>query len=291
MHLAFSRMISFRPTRLAAVMATVLIGASALLDPAARAQLPQPRLTSLSRTGLRAGETAEVSLRGSDLEGVTQLWFDHPGISAAHVKDLTFRVVSAPDVPLGHHDVRAVGTYGVSNPRAFIVGDRPESIEIEPNNTPEKANPIVVNTVMNGELNGGADVDCFALEGRKDSGLFLDLQAERIDSRLDATIRVLTPGGTELAESRDVFGARPVSRRHAAGRRPVRDQGARRHLRRLARPCLSLDGPRRSPPRRDPARGGRTRGAGDVHADRPRARSDAPRLTRSSRPTATRSSD
>ena len=42
------------------------------------AQYPQARLTSLSRPGVRAGETVEVSLRGNDLEGVTRLWFDHP---------------------------------------------------------------------------------------------------------------------------------------------------------------------------------------------------------------------
>ncbi|HKI19605.1 MAG TPA: pre-peptidase, partial [Isosphaeraceae bacterium] len=128
---------------------------------------------------------------------------------ATHVKDLTYRVVSAPDVPLGHHDLRAVGAYGISNPRAFVVGDRPESVEVEPNNTPEKANVILVNTVVIGELNGSADVDYFAFEGRQGQRLFLDLEAERIDSRLDATIRVLSPDGTELGESRDVFGADP----------------------------------------------------------------------------------
>ena len=175
----------------------------------ARAQLPQPRLTSLSRPGMRAGETVEVTLRGSDLEGASQLWFDHAGIMAVHVKDLTFRVASAADVPLGHHDLRAVGNYGISNPRAFVVGDRPESVELEPNNTADKANPIPINTVVNGELNGAADVDYFAIEGRRGQRLFLDLQGERIDSRLDATIRVLSPDGTELGESRDVFGADP----------------------------------------------------------------------------------
>jgi hypothetical protein len=51
----------------------------AAVSPAARGQLPQPRLTSLARAGMRAGETVEVTLRGTDLEGVTRLWFDHPG--------------------------------------------------------------------------------------------------------------------------------------------------------------------------------------------------------------------
>jgi hypothetical protein len=183
--------------------------ASALLSPVAIAQYPQARLSSVSRPGVRAGETAEVTLRGTDLEGASGLWFDHPGLGAVHVKDLTFRISASPDVPLGHHDVRALGTYGVSNPRTIVVGDRPESIEVEPNNAPEKAGVIVVNSVMHGELNGGTDVDCFVLEGKKGQRLFLDLEAERIDSRLDATLRLLTPSGTEIAESRDVFGLDP----------------------------------------------------------------------------------
>jgi hypothetical protein len=148
-------------------------------------------------------------LRGTDLEGANRLWFDHSGITATHVKDLTFRIVSTPDVPLGHHDVRVVGTYGVSNPRTFVIGDRPESLEAEPNNTPEKANPIVLNTIVNAELNGATDVDCFAIEGKRGQRLFLDLQGERIDSPLDATVRLLGPRGVELVESRDVYGADP----------------------------------------------------------------------------------
>ncbi len=183
--------------------------ASTWLSPIALGQYPQARLSSVSRPGVRAGETAEVTLRGTDLEGASGLWFDHPGLSAVHVKDLIFRISAGPDVPLGYHDVRASGTYGVTNPRTIVVGDRPESIEVEPNNAPEKAGVIVVNSVVHGEVNGGADVDCFALEGKKGQRLFLDLEAERIDSRLDATLRILTPAGTELVESRDYFGLDP----------------------------------------------------------------------------------
>jgi hypothetical protein len=173
------------------------------------AQYPQARLSSVSRTGVRAGETAEVTVRGADLEGASALWFDHPGLSAVHLKDSTFRISAGPEVPLGHHDVRFVGTYGVSDPRTIVVSGRPESVEVEPNNGPEKAGAIVVNSVINGEINAAADVDCFSLDGKKGQRLFLDVEAERIDSRLDATIRILTPTGTELAESRDVYGLDP----------------------------------------------------------------------------------
>ena len=163
-------MIPSRPRRLAMVMA--MAGPSALFGPAVLAQYPQARLSSVSRTWVCAGETAEVTLRGSDLEGANGLWFDHPGLSAVHVKELTFRISATPDVPLGHHDVRAVGTYGVSNPRTIVVGDRPESIEVEPNNTPEQAGAIVVNSVMQGRSTAAPTSTVFRWRARRDSGCF-----------------------------------------------------------------------------------------------------------------------
>jgi len=171
--------------------------------------LPQPLLQSIYPLGVNAGGTVEVNVRGSDLEGATALWFDHPGLRAFHVKGTMFRVACATGAAPGHHDVRAVGPYGVSNPRVFVVGDRPEAREAEPNDTPNNASPVAVNSVVNGEVATGADIDCFAVEARKGQRLLFDLEAERVDSRLDATLRLLDPRGREVGESRDAFGADP----------------------------------------------------------------------------------
>ena len=96
-------MIQKRTRRLAIVMALAVV--SARQEWTVFAQYPQARLSSLTRPGVCAGETAEVTLRGSDLEGTRSLWFDHGGLAAIHAKDLTFRISAGPDVPLGHHDV------------------------------------------------------------------------------------------------------------------------------------------------------------------------------------------
>ncbi|MGE3820492.1 MAG: PPC domain-containing protein, partial [Isosphaeraceae bacterium] len=170
--------------------------------------LPQPNLQSVFPTGVTPGGSAEITLRGGDLEGVTTLWFDHPGLRAFHLKGLTFRVVCATGTPQGYHDVRAVGTYGISNPRTIVIGDRGESSEAEPNDKPALASPIAWNSVVNGEI-GPADLDHFVFEGKRGQRLRLDLEAERIDSRLDATLRVLDDQGREIAESRDALGADP----------------------------------------------------------------------------------
>ena len=71
---------------LATVPALVLV--SMVFSTSVRAQFPQPKLASVSRPGVRSGESAEVTLRGTNLEGVNQLWFDHPGLKAARVKDV-----------------------------------------------------------------------------------------------------------------------------------------------------------------------------------------------------------
>jgi hypothetical protein len=170
--------------------------------------LPQPTVLSVFPTGVSAGDTVDVTVRGTDLEGATSLWFDHPGLRAFHLKGLTFRVVCATGTPVGHHDLRAVGTYGVSNPRTIVVGDRPEANEVEPNNSPAQATTVTVNSAVNGEV-GAADIDCFGFNGKKGQRLLFDVEAERIDSRLDATLRLLDPAGREIAESRDATGPDP----------------------------------------------------------------------------------
>src|SRR5437016_5552160 len=109
---------------------------------AALAQIPRPRLQSIYPAGGREGETIDVQLSGTDLEGVDALWFDHPGLRAFHRKAVAFTVAIAPETPAGLHEVRVVGPLGVSNPRVFVVGERVESREAEPNNAPAQANPI-----------------------------------------------------------------------------------------------------------------------------------------------------
>src|SRR5262245_23987440 len=99
----------------------------------AAAQLPVVRVFSIFPAGGKQGTTVEVLLTGSDFEDVNQLYFDHSGIQAEPVTETKdgktvpvpakFKVSIAPDTPLGLHDVRAVGRYGISNPRTFVVGD------------------------------------------------------------------------------------------------------------------------------------------------------------------------
>ena len=180
-----------------------------LVQSAAQAQFPKHRLFSVYPAGGRDGETVEVQVTGAQLDGPMQLWFDHPGLRAFHVKGPTFRVAIAPGIPPGHHDVRVLGTLGVSNPRTFVVGDRPESREKEPNNDHQTANPIAMNSSANGRMDSSADVDYYAIECKAHQRLLIELEGERIESRIDGVLALLDSKGRALAESHDGFGMDP----------------------------------------------------------------------------------
>src|SRR5262245_354763 len=103
-----------------------------LLASPAFAQLPSTRLASIFPPGSKAGETVEVVIAGADLDDVAELHFSHPGITAKPKLAVpgpfdkgpqavanTFVVAAAANVPVGSYEARAIGRYGISNPRVF----------------------------------------------------------------------------------------------------------------------------------------------------------------------------
>ena len=165
------------------------------------AQLPQTRIAAVFPMGGQAGQTFDLTLTsGTDLEEVGKLLFTHPGITAApKLNDVngkkvpvvnTFTVTIAGDVPVGRYEVRAVGFFGISNPRAFQVGSRPEILEIEPNNAELTAQSIALEQTVNGKMNGAADIDWFKVSGKAGQRLLGELYAQRLDSRFDGKLEL-----------------------------------------------------------------------------------------------------
>ena len=192
------------------ILAVLLGGISQVL-----AQLPSARLLTVFPTGGKQGSTFEVTVTGQDLDEVGRLRFSHPGITASPVlteptllRKLArpvpgeFTVTIAPNVPPGLYDLRAIGRYGVSNPRAFMVGDRPEMMERAPNQSPANANKVPLGTVVNGQADkDGADY--FRFSAGKGQRILVDCWAQRVDSLMDATLVLYDAAGKELDHNRD----------------------------------------------------------------------------------------
>ena len=172
---------------------------AAILFPAiAQAQLPQPRLYSVFPAGVQAGQAVEVTITGGDdLEEISSLLFDHPGLTAVQKVneqmqpvDKVFTVTAAADVPVGPHEVRCKGLWGVSNARRFFVGSRPQTNEVEPNNALDKAMPLTVGTAIQGRMDGASDVDLFKFTATAGQRLVIEVDADRIDSRMKPNLEV-----------------------------------------------------------------------------------------------------
>jgi hypothetical protein len=188
----------------------VVVGCWLVARPAGAQQqpppgLPSPRLLVVMPAGGRVGTTIEVTVTGQDLDDPQGLLFSHPGFRAERVEEASpppnprtpamkratapptiarFRITIAADVPLGLHDVRLVNAWGVSNPRAFVVGDLDEVGEAEPNNDVDQAQRVALNTAVDGTIAAPTDVDYVVFAGRKGQRVIVSALASSIDSRL-----------------------------------------------------------------------------------------------------------
>lgn len=178
----------------------------------ASAQLPQPRLYSVFPVGAQKGVAVDVTLsNGVDLDDTTALIFSHSGIKAVPKINMadgkpvlnTFSVTADASVPTGNYEVRSVGKYGVSNPRSFVVGDRKEAQEVEPNNSKETATPSEVNTTINARSNGATDVDWFKVPLKQGQRVLMQCVCGAIDSRMDGVLELFSPTGKLLMVRRD----------------------------------------------------------------------------------------
>src|SRR5829696_9567582 len=137
--------------------------------------LPSARVQYAFPGGVKAGATVEITVTGTDVEEPEKLLFSHPGLKGEYIsppKDMPdpkdpkktvaapkanpgshkFKVTATADVPPGLYDLRFVGKWGVSNPRAFGVSDLTEVAEKEPNNDVAEAQKIELGTVVSGVI-------------------------------------------------------------------------------------------------------------------------------------------
>jgi hypothetical protein len=193
------------------------------------AGLPAPRVSTAFPPGAKAGTGLEVTVTGADLDEPTALYFSHPGIKGEYVpppdppadpkkKDAPpagmkkaapaagphkFKVTVAPDVPPGTYDVRVVGKWGVSNPRAFVVGAVPEVPEKEPNNDVPEAQKVEIGTTVLGQIANPTDVDYTVFSGKAGQKVVIHCRASSIDSKARPMIEVYDAGGKKLAQNRN----------------------------------------------------------------------------------------
>lgn len=176
------------------------------------AQLPATSLRSTYPAGGSPGSEMELKIFGTDLDDVSKLIFSHPGISAKPligeqgdfdekppVVPDTFVVTIAGNVPPGYYEVRCEGKYGVSNPRLFLITQAPHFLETEPNNELDQATDVEGQGILQGQINGQADIDRFRIKAQRGQRLMLRGLAARIDSPLELAMTLSDSSGQSVA--------------------------------------------------------------------------------------------
>lgn len=199
-------MTACRPPRDNCLMAVCVVLITAGL---ACAQAP-PTLNTVYPAGGQAGQVVELTVGGSNLHGLQTILCSAPGVRAELVEPTRFRLQIPADTSPGLYDLWVAGTKGVSAPRTFVIGSRPEKLEIEPNDTLAEAMPAPVACVLNGKLEKAGDADCFRFEARRGQRVILECWAERIDSRLRPVLEVFDAEGRRLQVNRGYFGVDPL---------------------------------------------------------------------------------
>jgi len=176
-------------------------------------QLPRARMTAIFPAGGQQGTSVEITISGGDLDGAGRLFFSHEGLAAVPKKDDKGNVVAnqytvtiAKNVPVGIYDVQiGGGQFGISNVRAFAVGDLPEE-KSTAGASADKAMETKLGTTINGQA-ASRNYSYFKVSLKKAQRVLIECQAANIDSKM-APVLVLKDAN-ELELERDRFG-RPL---------------------------------------------------------------------------------
>jgi hypothetical protein len=161
-----------------------------------------PYVTRVFPLGVRAGLSAEVTVQGVNLGGLHKVKVDPPKSADGWTT-----------IALPLSMARGAGLPGATEPLDKIklaVGNEPEIVEQEPNDTPAQAQRVTVPVTINGHIDGDSkpgsgsdakfssgsgDEDYFRFTARQGEPLTIEVAAARLGSPLDSVIEVLDGEG------------------------------------------------------------------------------------------------
>ncbi|MEM9187420.1 MAG: PPC domain-containing protein, partial [Planctomycetota bacterium] len=176
---------------------------------AASAQAADPVVSQVVPQGGQRGSEVAIQLRG-DRVGLRPegLLFYEAGIELVGIEAKKPDVVEAKlrltdACPLGRHALRLRTATGLSNLVTFHVGALPETVEAEPNDRVDQAQPIAYGAVVNGVVEQ-EETDCFVVDLQAGQRLAVEVEGLRLGRTLfDPYVELLGPGGDRLAKCDD----------------------------------------------------------------------------------------
>ena len=180
---------------------------------------PSPLLIGVFPMGGQVGTTVTLTVSGSNLTDIRTLHCSHPRFMVQPAGPNQFTLTIPNDVLPGQYELQAVTAHGLSSTQIFVVSNRTEQNEVEPNNLIRESGDRGTNTdgpqrvlqdvIINARIEKG-DLDNFIFGAKKGQRVVIDCQAERIESRLRAVLELFDAAGHRLAVNRGYFGNDPL---------------------------------------------------------------------------------
>ena len=141
-----------------------------------------PGATTAFPLAAERGKTVSVGFSGPDTI---------PTVSATAPKDASIAAFYA--VPSAGKDA--------GWPVPVLLTDYPQSVEVEPNDTPAQANKLSVPGGVTAKFDKAKDVDHFAITGKKGQKLIVSVSTFEVNSPAEVLVRVLDAKGAQVATS------------------------------------------------------------------------------------------
>lgn len=163
-----------------------------------------PSISRISPLAIAPGTNTTVTFNGSNLESATALWTSFEAKAEklkANDDSVTFSL-RAVSKTVGLGAVRVVGSNGVSKLEWLLVDHLPTLPGSTTNGRPDTAHLVTAPCAIDGRVEEKAS-SFFRISARKAQQLTFDVVAQRIGSRLDPVVRLLTLDKRELAYCED----------------------------------------------------------------------------------------
>ncbi|MGV3723515.1 MAG: hypothetical protein ACO1SX_21680 [Actinomycetota bacterium] len=189
--------------------------AAAVIGPSAPASAQVPNVGFVFPSGGQVGQKATVNISGANLQGATQVLLSGTGVQAQITKNteagaLPVELTIAPDALPGMREVRVVTPRGTSNAGRIWLAAYPDTNEVEPNSLLSQAQKLEkLPAVINGQINGGEDVDCFTFRANAGETFVFDLVANRMASGLDGYVGLFDSRGKIVQSALEGFDRDP----------------------------------------------------------------------------------
>ena len=185
-----------------------LIGAALVAAPVRWAECPsahgQPGITHATPGALSPGQTTEITLHGTKLDGPLQVWTSFPAQvevtgdeKQKNREQVVCKVSLAAGVPVGIGGIVVSSLSGVSDVAFVMIDDLPSVADSGKNHAAAEAQEISLPAAIDG-LCDGTQADYYrftAKEGQRISG---EVVATRLGWDFDPLVRVLDSSGNEL---------------------------------------------------------------------------------------------